>query len=527
MSPEYKLHFNRNHKYDKCVTATSMYTLNDSSVTIIPNTKMNLKDVNMRKEGIKSREKEWKMSKNFNEKATDTPLTKKLSSNEILLHSDFPFDIRRSILSLKPLDLMVLIGYSFSTDCDHHEHESNILIAKDIFQFVTTELYRYCPCLRVLLMRHNIDKQHWKTHQFISNYASTFDIRIALCDDSNKRHTKVLFHGSKFDLRKRNIFDTLTSFMGKLSVKKHLLHPLLIRQQRINLSNDDSDVNFWISYPPLYTALMKDCIDHSFGCSDVLYSEKLPILDARAHSSHPKFKNGTQVKVLHAVNQWGGCEAYSVLGQVCGCFSHSTLSDDTTGTSVLYIKPIYDHTGDNIITANIEHCFLVDDTSEVAKSCDCPPLGSTSDNPNDLPMPLKVLLTSAQKIYEVGSSYSLEDLVKFSNNDSTVLSSEFDNHLDLNQFSSFHYHHSHESDCVANFDFELRSALYNSLHELSWRVIDCNARFTDVLQQAYSEEMISWITKHPCVQDIYPHYSSPDRCAKVILSELSWRVGRR
>ena len=139
MSPEYKLHFNRNHKYDKCVTATSMYTLNDSSVTIIPNTKMNLKDVNMRKEGMKSREKEWKVSKNFNEKATDTPLPKKLSSNEILLHSDFPFDIRRSFLSLKPLDLMILIGYSFSTDCDHREHESNLLIAKDIFQFVLNE----------------------------------------------------------------------------------------------------------------------------------------------------------------------------------------------------------------------------------------------------------------------------------------------------------------------------------------------------------------------------------------------------
>jgi len=518
--------------------ATATYNLNDSSVT--PHKQGNSGARRKRfVRSLKKREVAWvPASCGGNGDNMGPSPGPQQSRSERFCYSDYPFNVLQHIRSLRPREVVIYMGYSYSaqatstrhtttttTTIGHElEYSTNLLIAQDIFMFLSEEIYQYFPCLQVKFLRHNIDKKHWKSHHFIPDYLTSFDIQIALCDQQDKLYCELLYYGSKYEIGKGFLRERLKSFMNLSKVKAHLLHPILVQNQppprKYNIrhhcdgvsNNDDCvvDMSDVISFPPLHLYPLKERISIEFGPSDVLCSDAISIFDGRAFASHSTYRNGQEVKVAHTTNGWGGHEHYNVVGYVLGCYRYRC--DEELENVILYIQPKYDNTEGSVYSTGMEHCYLMNDTSAEGSRNDCPGLSSLTTT-EGLPPCLDLLFSTVPFVYPENSCYTLQQAT-------TSRTSFFLDGIGDDAFSALGsgdvgvshtlstHHHSLYSlrerqsgkdrsrrTCM----FSLRKALFNYLHELVWRVIDSATVFSMsldnqcLLQQSYSEGLLDWI----------------------------------
>jgi hypothetical protein len=529
--------------------ASSTYTLHDAIITTPE--KVKSKKERKRDAGrTRNRENSWQRDNNIH---ITSSTTSQSSPQEVLHHSDYPTDLMINVLALERLQLLVSVGYSYSSlesEHNHAEHYTNVFIAQDIFNFFSSEIYKYYPCLNVQFMRHNLNKPHWKRHQFISNYSTTFDIQIALKDHNNKFYLELLYFGSKYKLAKSFLSHQIKCFFDIPAIQKHLLDPTLLQHQHQykrtcgnsthttsrkhdrdtdsygdydDENNDNNSINSIIPFPEVHHSTLRRQIRGLFGPSDEVCSHQLTIFDARSHSFHPIFRNGMQVCVMHACNRWGGQELFPQCGYVLGCYTH-----DTTQESILYIQHEHDHTASFLISTSTAHCYKADGdrTHLLANEAACPDIFIPSDK-NILPFPLELLVTVVKKDMRVASSCCPWHVAADGLEKSAVCkqqskycrhqASQRHIHVEIPDISTatatatatcssvinegaLHLLRENGSSArggdVSQSEWMklLRAEVFHCLHALVWRTIELHgAHLSAELQLAYSEDILSWI----------------------------------
>ena len=436
---------------------------------------------------IKNLEKNWISDKStllVKDKSQVSDISTQSKSHNVLYHCDYPFNITKCLLTMEPLEVLILMGYAF---CDEDESEcgTNVLIAQDIFKFLAEEICYFSPCLSLKLMRHNFAKRHIDRQQYREEYSIMFDIRIAFRDKNDEVIYEVLYCGSKYDVGRSFLSEKLNNFLNKSSVSQHFLHESLLTYREK------------MSFPKLHHLELQRNIREVFGYSNELASEKYDVLDNRDYTSHPVFKNGTLVKLSHITNKWGGIELYNLLGNVRGCFTESNEEE-----YILYVQLLYDRDASFIIESPTVHCFLVHNDNNIEH--DCPEISIPPDG--SLPFPLKALFATATR-------------AKLINPCSRQLSVVIPSLEDFNSSNALVPQHiaseEQESDSGA-----VRAALFNYIHELAWRSISICYDLCEVLQQAYSETILTWI-EECCVDDYIDwKYKNVDSIVLKIMSKL-------
>ncbi len=500
-----KIYPAKNKRKDSYNFATSTYTLHDSIVCDHPKEQQHrLKQENNWTNLINCNHN---TNMNMGHQLSHHP--QKNNPRNVLYHSDYPKNVMESILAMEPLQLLIIIGYGYSTvDAPNHhpEHPTNILIAQDIFIFLSRELYKYYPCLNVQFMRHNIDKVHWRTHQCILNYSTTFDIQIALRGNNNQYDVEFLFFGSKYELSKSFLSDQLRVFFKTTTLQTHFLHSSLACRQHPTIQYNDDIIDF----PILHHITLEQDIRRHFNENNDLCSDKFNVFDGRAHASHGILHNGQMVRVWHVVNQWGREESYSVLGYIRGCFT-----SEITNESVLYIQWKYDEQVKHMIQSIPEHCMIVDEN----EPCACPDVEIRADDSTSLPSALKMLFSIARDMHSSTNNHDLDEYNMRGSQSCSKLGSHHC-HLEVVLPDVSSSCHLQQAGCEDNSGFtindkdeanahcdghsfqllnghqtqlEMRSSLFNQLHEMAWRCIAFFPHASLVLQQTYSEEILNWV----------------------------------
>lgn len=476
---------------------------------------------------------------------------------KVLYHSEYPVNLMDFILALKPLHILVTVGYCYSSlkeeteigsveRYDKGDDRTNILMACDLFVFLLTEIHLVLPCACVQLIRHSFHRRHWKRYQYVTDYFTAFDVQVAFKDHRNKFFVERLFCGNRSDMSRGFLRERISEFFGLPGVRRHCLNSALIIEND-GAEGADNDSGFSvIQFPQLHYLSLPTHIESMFPASDDAYNGPFTVMDSRPHSlyhssRHHSFRAGVLVNVRGSVNRWGGVELHSIPCRVLGCYTHSSVQkktcsedeDDSSSQCIMYLHHKYDMTASFVISALVEQCEPFSHSPTLTYE------------EHLLPSHLMTLFTLARDIHhdddivyrvaggahqpqqqcsgacvaepgviDSGDGVGDDDGAYAESCIFSSLSSDNGDAVSMHRRSRSCRRHPPPSQVI-------RASLYHRLHELSWRCIALHSLQSDLLQKSYDENTLDWVIR-VCGRD--SDNSGDDECEHVAANNIFGRL---